>query len=237
MDYNAKYGEISKDGLPKQLTLQQIVANGPPGRVFGVTFMWSSEDIEEGRQWCNKIASLGTVIMNTVDITTLPKWYSENAALVPLAMYGLFRTHSVKEITGDVAECIGRALEKLPADPGTMFSIHQFRNSSETPASDSVFATREPHFMFEIVGCAITKEKAETSEQWALDSWAEVKKTSPSNLLDRVYISLDHVENPRGLDTITRYFGGYTQEILATKKQYDPENVFGLAVPRLGDLL
>lgn len=176
--------------------------------------------------------------MNTVDVTTLPKWYSENAALVPSALYGSFRTQSVKKITGDVAECISRALEKLPADPGTMFSIHQFRNSSETPANDSVFATREPHFVFEIVGCAITKEKAEASEQWALDSWAEVKKTSPSNILDRVYISLDHhVENPRGLDTITTYFGGYTQEILTMKKHYDPENVFGLTVPRLGEFL
>jgi hypothetical protein len=237
MDYNAKYQEISKHGLPKQLTLQQMVVNGPPGRVFCVSFMWSSESIEEGYHWCNKITCLGTVIMNTVEVTTIPKWYSGNTALIPSTMYGSFRTHSVKNMTQEVTACIGRSLEKLPADPGTMFSIHQLRDTSETPASASVFSTREPHFILEIVGCATTTEKAEASEQWAFDTWAEVKNTNSSNLLDRVYISLDHVKDPCDLHTLTRYFGDYTQDILTAKKDYDPDNVFGLTVPRLGNLL
>jgi hypothetical protein len=91
--------------------------------------------------------------------------------------------------------------------------------------------------MLEIVECTTTTEKAETSEQWAFETWAEVKKTNSSNLLDRVYISLDHVEEPRDLYTLTRYFGDYAQDALTTKKHYDPENVFGLTVPRLGNLL
>ncbi|CRG83597.1 hypothetical protein PISL3812_00951 [Talaromyces islandicus] len=236
-DYNVKYQEICMLGLPKQLSLQQMVVNGPPGRVFAVAFTWSSENIEEGGRWCDKIASLGAVITNTVELTTIPNWYAGNATLIPPSMYGSFRTHSVREMTQEVTECIGRALENMPKDPGTMLSIHQLRTLSETPASPSVFATRESHFMLEIVGCATKTENAERSEQWAVDVWEDVRKTNANNLLDRTYISLAYVDGPLQLDTLTKYFGGHTCNILTTKKNYDPENVFGLTVPRLGNLL
>lgn len=237
VDYNVKYREISRIGLPKQLTLQQIVFNGPHGRVFGVAFTWSSEEIEEGRRWREKIASLGTVIMNTVDETTIPKWYTGNAALVPPALYGYSRTHNVKEMTQEVVECIGRGLGKMPADPGTMCSIHQLRNSSENATGHSVFAAREPHFMVEIMGCAITAENVEIAEQWAANIWKDVHNTDSNNILHRTYISLDCVEGSLELDTLTKYYGVHTRDILTAKKHYDPENVFGLTVPRLDKLL
>jgi hypothetical protein len=125
----------------------------------------------------------------------------------------------------------------MPTDPGTMFSVHQLRTSSETPESPSVFATREPHFMLEIVGCATTTENAEISEQWAANIWEDLHKSNFNNLLDRTYISLAYMDGSLQLDTLTKYFGGHTHNILTTKKTYDPENVFALTVPRLGNLL
>ena len=65
-----------------------MVFNSPQGRLFCVTFTWSSEDIEEGRRWSEKVASLTTVLMNTVAVTTIPDWYDGNAALIPTNAYG-----------------------------------------------------------------------------------------------------------------------------------------------------
>ncbi|OKL60649.1 hypothetical protein UA08_04052 [Talaromyces atroroseus] len=232
-DYNASYRELSKDGIPSQLTLQQVAFNAPPGRVFGVSFMWSSEDTEEGQRWSKRIASLGKVLMNTISATTIPAWFSANGAHVPQVVYGSSRTQNLYELTPELVETIGKNLEKLPSDHGTMFSIHQSSVSSATPQSNSVFASREPHFMLEILGYA-TQENYELSEQWAVDFWKDVQKTDNKNLLGSTYISLDtSEEKPSQPDTLSRFFGCHADEIIELKKKYDPQNVFDLTVPRL----
>jgi hypothetical protein len=233
IEYNEGYRKLSQEGLPKELTLQQMVFNSPQGRLFCAAFTWSSEDIEEGRRWSEKVASLTTVLMNTVALTTIPEWYDGNAALIPTNAYGLFRTHNLHKITPEAAECLGRHLAKMPSDLCTMFSIHQSRVSTPTPNSDSVFAAREPHFMLEIIGCTTTEEKSAESEQWALDIWKDIGETEKKNFLDNAYISLHFVEEPHP-SALSNYFGSHVDDILATKKRYDPENVFDLSVPRLG---
>ncbi|KAI7977991.1 hypothetical protein EIK77_009531 [Talaromyces pinophilus] len=231
-----RYRKLSQEGIPKELTLQQMVFNSPQGRLFCVTFTWSSEDIEEGRRWSEKVASLTTLLMNTVAVTTIPDWYDGNAALIPTNAYGQFRTHNLPEITPEAAECLGRHLAKMPSDLCTMFSIHQSRTTTSTPNSDSVFAVREPHFMLEIIGCATTEEKSAESEQWALDLWNDVGEIEKKNILDGAYISLHYAEEPHS-STLSRYFGSHVDDILATKKRYDPENVFDLTVPRLAQYI
>ncbi|EED19921.1 6-hydroxy-D-nicotine oxidase, putative [Talaromyces stipitatus ATCC 10500] len=236
-EYNAKYRKLSQDGLPKELTLQQMVFNSPQGKLFGVSFTWSSEDIEEGSRWRERIGSLGTLLMNTVSETTIPQWYKGIAALVPATAYGSFRTHNLHEIPPEVAECLGHHLAKMPSDPAAMFTIYQSRMSTSTPISDSVFPAREPHFMLEIIGCSTTKEKAPESEQWALDLWSNVSITDKNNFLSAAYISLEFIEEPPHPATLGRLFGSHVDDILATKKRYDPENVFDLTVPRLSHYL
>jgi len=211
-----------------------MVISGPQGeKVFGVSFMWSSEDTEEGFLWCKKIAALGSVIMNTVEVTTIPEWYVGVSASFPSGLYGAFGTCSVREMTPELTDCLGRALERLPADPGAMFAVHQCRPPSSA-TSDSVFASREPHSMLEMIGCAMTAANAAASERWALEILDDVKKTNAGNLLDHVYISLDHVEESGDPTALRKYFGDYTRDILDAKREYDPQNVFDLAIPRFG---
>jgi hypothetical protein len=232
-DYNASYRELSKDGIPAQLTLQQLCFNAPPGRVFAVSFMWSSDNIEEGKRWSEKIASLDKVLMNTVSANTIPEWFSANGALIPRTMYGTSRTRNVYQLTPEVVETLGRHLEKMPSDPGAMFSIHQSRVSSAHPQSNSVFASREPHFMLEILGYS-SQENSEESETWAIDLWEDIQKTDNKNFLGSTYISLDvWEEEPSQPKTLSRFFGSHADEVIELKKKYDPQNVFELTVPRL----
>lgn len=229
-EFNAAYQKVLDEGLPLELTLQQMAVNSPSGRLFGVSFVWSSDDTEEGQQWSKRIASLGTVLMNTVAATTLPDWLASNGALVPSRVYGSSRTHNLYHVTPQVTEVLGRNLAKMPSDLATMFSIHQLRGPGATPHDDSIFASREPHFMLEVLGFSTKEETKAESEQWASDLADDVQKnTDAGNILPQAYISLALLDQA----SLSKFYGPYAQEVLALKKRYDPDGVFSLTVPKL----
>lgn len=188
--------------------------------------------MEEGQRWCQKIASLGPVVMNTVAPTNLLDWMTVNEALVPATVYGISHTHSVYRIL-EVAETIAGHLENLPSNPSTMLSIHQLRGFSASPKSDSVFASREPHYMLEIVGCSTTKELVKESQDWAFGLWKELQEANGESILPTTYINLD--VNDGKPSTLSRQFGNHVQEIVELKKQVDPDNVFNLTIPKLSE--
>ncbi|KAH8688736.1 hypothetical protein BGW36DRAFT_442638 [Talaromyces proteolyticus] len=239
-EFNAAYRRLLEDGLPSELTIQQLVYNAPPGRLFGVSFFWSSDNTEEGQRWKEKIASLGPVIMNTVALKNIPDWVTEMRALVPSSVYGGgSHTHNLKQITTEAAQVLGRNLSKMPSDPACMFSVHQLRgpstshstnDSNFTYKNNSVFAEREPHYMLEILGFSTTEENKHVCEQWASDLANQFQQeTDTTNILPHAYISLDPINN----GNMVRIFGSHAEEVFALKKTYDPDNVFALALPLL----
>ncbi|KAE8329396.1 hypothetical protein BDV39DRAFT_47599 [Aspergillus sergii] len=231
-DFNTGYQKLLHNGIPKQLTVQQAVFNAPPGRVFAVLVAWSGEDIEEGKRWSNQIASLAPLLMSTVAETTIPEWFTGNAALVPSHVYGSSRTLNLHNVTPEVAEAIGRNLTTLPSDPGTMISVHQLRGPSAAPKDNSVFATREPHYMLEILGFAAVEDRKGESEKWASDIAEAVSKTDAGNILPTTYISL-YSAPEHAVDPLTQFYGSHVEEILSLKKEYDPKAVFHWTVPQL----
>ncbi|KAE8146650.1 hypothetical protein BDV25DRAFT_46997 [Aspergillus avenaceus] len=233
IDFNAEYEKLQDEGIPLELTVQQICFNAPPGRVYGVIFVWSGDDLEEGKRWNERISSLGPVVMNTVAVTTVPEYYAGNAGLVPNSAYGSTRTLNIRRTTPEVARAIGSSLAKMPSDPVTMLSVHQLRGPSAAPKENSVFGTREPHFMLEIIGCATAQEVREFSEEWAAHVVNAVQQTDSANILSTVYASLYPLGKGCQSSTLNKIFGSHTQEILALKDRYDPENVFSLTVPEL----
>lgn len=154
-DFNAVYQDISVQGLPSELVLQQIVMNSPMGRAMAVSFMWSSDDIEQGRAWLAKTEALAPVAMNTVAVSTIPDVLRANLALVPESIHGASCTHNLKRVTSEVAVVIGESFAGMNDNAGCMFTIHELRGVSAAVNKDSVFGTREPHFMLEILGKCI----------------------------------------------------------------------------------
>ncbi|OGM45315.1 D-lactate dehydrogenase [Aspergillus bombycis] len=231
-DFSTGYQKLLENGMPEQLTIQQAVFNAPPGRVFAVIVAWSGDDIEEGKHWTNQIAALGPLLMNTVVETTIPEWFTGNAALVPSSVYGSSRTLNLHNVTPEVTEAIGRNLTTLPSDPGTMMSVHQLRGPSAAPKGSSVFATREPHYMLEILGFATVENRKEEAEKWASDIAEAISETDAGNILPTTYISL-YSGSERGVDPLGQFYGSHTEEILSLKKEYDPEDLFHWIVPQL----
>ncbi|CZR53073.1 related to 6-hydroxy-D-nicotine oxidase [Phialocephala subalpina] len=230
---NIGYRELSAQGLPSELVVQQMIVNSPYGIALVFGFTWSSEDIETGRAWLSKCEALGTIVMNTVAETTLPDMLREAQAMVPLAVHGSIRTHSLRAMTEEVTAAVSPFLEKLPSDPGTMFVVHELRGPSAKPTKESVFGSREPHFMLEIIGCTLKQEARDASVEWSGSMWEALDKTDRKNILPETYISLDPPGESPGQTPLAKIFGSHDTDVVALKQEYDATNVFDLAIPRL----
>ena len=118
-----------------------------------------------------------------------------------------------------------------------MFAIHDMRAAALKSDSGSVFGTRDPHFLLEILGGAVMKENMEQAFDWSTSIWQDLQNTDPGNLLPSTYISLDRPSETPGNGKLSKNFGSNDQEVFKLKKEYDQENVFDLAVPRIQNYL
>lgn len=231
-EFNAGYQRLLEEGIPSQLTIQQMVVNAPPGRRFGVLVVWAGDDMEEGQRWSEKIASLGTPIMNSVAPTTIPEWFDHNAALIPPTVYGSSRTVNLHEITPGISAIFGRHVQRMSSNPGLMFSIHGLRGPSAFPRDNSVFAAREPHYMIEMLGFSTEEEGADEAEEWAASFADDIRKQASENVLSTAYIALSPVgHDPKA--QLSVFYGPHVEEIEALKGRFDPSNVFSLSFPQL----
>lgn len=233
-EFNSAYNTLlDTEDIPPQLTIQRVTFNTPRGLVLAALFAWSGYDLEEGKRWSKKIASFGPAKMNMVALTTIPEWISGAGAHVPEKAYGSAWTHNVSRITPSIAEAIGRNLPHLPADPGAMFSLHQLRGpSAAAQQHKSVFSVREPHYMLEILGYAISPEKKAESEAWAVQMATDVEQAAAETLLPTSYVSLfssARVNNTS--EWVERVYGDKSASLREIKATFDPDNMFKFTVP------
>lgn len=212
--------------------MQPVLINVPQqGRLFGVLFVWSSSDQKSGRVYLNKIAALGNIAANTVVETTAPEWIRGSSELIPRRAYGGERTVSVHKLTNEVIEIIGSNVAKMPSDSATSFSIQECRGPSATPHPWSVFGTRKPHFVLEMIASVANPENLNASQAWAATFREELLQSSRNNLLPGTYIS---VTKP-GDNSLSNIYGSNYEALLALKLKFDPKDVFNLAVPMLSN--
>ncbi|GIJ92289.1 hypothetical protein Asppvi_011267 [Aspergillus pseudoviridinutans] len=237
IDFNAAYRSLlDSDPLPPELSVQQIAFNSPSaGRLLTATFVWSSHDIATGHAWAAKIAALAPALANTVAETTIPSLLASIDAVVPSSAYGAPSTHSIRSITPAVAETIGQHLATMPSDPGTMLSIHQLRGSSaSTQDHANVFAAREPHYMFEILGYAVEETLSAQAIEWAVQMARGIERADPGNVLPTAYMSLCSTAAAASSDEVLRrVYGDKAGVVRDLKRGFDPGNVFSLTVPSL----
>ncbi|KAJ5317557.1 hypothetical protein PENANT_c079G00962 [Penicillium antarcticum] len=236
VDFNAAYQSLlDTEGLPPQLTLQQMAVNAPPGRMFGVGFVWSGADMAEGQRWKEKIAGLAPLMMNTVAPMAMPDWFAGNGRMIPERVFGFGNfTHSVHSISPAVAGIIGRRLRDMPQNPECMLSVHQLRGPSTKPQDRaSVFVAREPHFMLEILGFSSADEQKLDGETWAKGILREIETVEPGNLLATPYISLFNTQGKQAEEVLEKLYGPMSTVVRDLKHGFDRDNVFNLTVPAL----
>lgn len=117
-----------------------------------------------------------------------------------------------------------------------MFAIHDMRGAALNSDIGSVFGTRDPHFLLEILGGAVVKENREQALDWNTSLWQDFKHIESGNLLPSTYISLEPPDQTPG-DPLSKIFGSNDQEVRNLKGEYDLEDVFDLALPKLKSYL
>lgn len=73
--------------------------------------------------------------------------------------------------------------------------------------------------------------------EWGKSMWEAVANTDRQNILPGTYISLDPPGGLSGQIPLWKIYGSHASDVFALKKEYDSENVFDLAIPRLADYL
>jgi hypothetical protein len=231
-NFNIGYRALLVEGLPPALSVQQLVMNSPYGRVFASAFIWGSDDHETGQAYLAKIAALGNAVMNTVAPNTVANFMQFLATVVPPNAYGSIETISIRELTPEAVAIMARNFEKMPSTSGTAFSMHELRGPSAAPNEESVFGSREPHFMLEIAKTVAAQADLKGTEDWAGTFMDELRQMDPGNILPGTYISL----TPPGSNSSANIFGSNYETLLDLKRKYDPEGTFGLAPPELHTL-
>ena len=209
-----------------------MVVNSPMGKVFAAAFIWGSDDHETGRGYLTKIAALGNAVMNTVASNTVADFMKSLTTVVPPNAYGSIETISIRGFTPEAVAIMARNFEKMPTTNGTAFSMHELRGPSVGPHAESVFGSREPHQMLEIIKTVATQADLKGTEEWAENFVAEMRKMDPKNILPGTYISL----TPPGSNSSANIFGSNYANLLKMKQKYDPEGIFGLAPPEVHTL-
>jgi hypothetical protein len=149
--YNKGYNELLANGVPRELSTQQLVVNTPNGRAFLLGFLWSSDDHEEGRAYLAEIEALGSAVLNTVESKTIAEYSEGNSQMVPPNAYGTLKSLNIRKMTPEAVAVMGRNVEKMPSALGVALSIHELRGPSTAPSDQSVLGSREPHFVLELV--------------------------------------------------------------------------------------
>lgn len=224
--YNDGYRSLVENGLPPQLGIQQAVVNSPTGKTFAAFFQWSSSDIQTGELWLSKFSSIAPVSMHTVTETTLPDWLDMVGKFTVDRRYGSMTTISLRRLTPRAVDIISTYAQTMPSDPTSLISIHQLRGpATEGKHPDSIFPTRQPHYMFEIFPALKSPDNLAAAAKWADEFEQALREAEPENVVPGTYLALS---NPAKLNC-RQIFADKYETLVELKKSYDPHNIFQFA--------
>ncbi|KAJ5557957.1 FAD-binding domain-containing protein [Penicillium sp. DV-2018c] len=227
--YNEAYRQQGEEGLPAELNVQQCILNGPAGKAMAIFFFWGSSDMDAGQKWLSKVNTWSPVIMSTVAPTTVAAFHESIKDVLPKAVYGQALTASFRKLTPEVVEVISKHALLQPRDPATLISIHELRDSAPEPSERSVFGTRCPHFVLEIIPCVLDKSKLDETLAWGYGFHDDMMRIDAENLLSSTFIALTEPSKAN----MRKIYGKQYETLARLKKQYDPANIFKLAVVQL----
>lgn len=195
-NFNTGYQKLLANHDLSELSLSQLAIISPQGKAFAVSFLWSSDDEEKGQRYLARIEKFGTIVMNSVVPTTVSQYLDTMALFVPSKAHGTVSSINVHEMTAEIIEVIAINLQQMPSSSGTALVINELRGPSATPKDNSIFASREPHFIIEFFATTAKEEDAKEGKLWIDKFRKEIQGTSSQNIMTSSYLSCKkHQEN------------------------------------------
>jgi hypothetical protein len=220
---------LAREHLPSNLYVQPSVANIPDlGQTFIVLYTWNGPNTDEAKRWLSLISGLAPATHPGVKTESPLKFINEITAIIPGSVFGGSQTVSLTKYSPKAISIIAKHISIMPKDPCTALQIHSVRGPScRPPFPDSVWRSREPHAMFEILGMASSEETYEASQAWALNFRKDLEEME--EVLEGTYISLTDEKNL----SLEKVYGIHLNELKKLKETYDPNRVFKRVVPEL----
>jgi hypothetical protein len=196
--------------------------SGPHLTVF---WTWADADHEMGKRYLEKfIAATPPVKINPVQSKTLSQHYA--ALPNQNAPWGGVRTQYFSEMTPVLVETFAKALESIPNDP--MCHLSWSGNVPIDPKLKHCIGVGQSHILFWLSFFASDVKNKDIADRWGRDVLNAARSAGASVLLEAAHPGL----TPLGEKTIEQQLGSKAARGRELKSRYDPENVFGLALPR-----
>ncbi|KAL6884929.1 FAD-binding domain-containing protein [Trichoderma longibrachiatum] len=236
-----KLNELYSWKKPPKFAGDTAVMKGAEGdaSLFSYLFHWSLEedrsDLEEAKDYLERISKMGTVILNTVTETT------PYAFLVSIPMPVLYADLVYHKRTISVpgwSEELGRIISEPLPTPTSIIIMHDShgagtRASGAALEENAAFQNREPHLMFGFIPSAHPddKEGIKRGRAWADRLFDGVTKAGLA--MASHYINFSTPAKGDGLG----YYGpeGIVR-IRAVKRRLDPSNLFAKSTPDIAEI-
>lgn len=225
----------AEDDLPPELDLQPFYSVMPTGKVYGGMFMWAGPDIDRGHEYLDKVLSFHPSVLCTVAPASMMESLERNAPYVPDSSFMNSRAVNVKKITPKIYHMFVRACETMPQDPAAMLTWHEVRPCSPSfslsTSLASVFNSREPHYVIEILANSSVEENFAAVSQWGLGLQEELLKEASEEILDASWLASTPSEDITSLDKL--YGTDNARFLRELKRERDPDAIFKHAIPRI----
>ena len=222
-----RYDEVIATA-PDELAIQPGFMQTPEGQTVLFLAPTYCGPQEKREQVLALLRGLGQPLVDQVQPVEYNTLLHALDPLVPKGRNYYIQTQSLQRLTTETIETLIEQTLPLPS-PFSMISIHDFHGAaSRVGASETAFALRQDHFMFELI--AAWEDQLPEEEQRCIQ-WAQnLSHALAPYAVKGGYINLLDV---REQERVPLAFGQNYERLLAIKRIYDPNDVFSSTIGHL----
>jgi FAD/FMN-containing dehydrogenase len=214
------YREFSRTA-PDELSADAAFLTSPGGeKLFAISVCYAGS-IDEGERVLQPLRRFGPPLADQIGPTAYTDIQTAGDAFFPIGRRFYWKSHFLKEISGDAVEAAVSHFARVPSPLSTLI-FQQFGGAiGRVERSETAFWHRDVQWDNFATSAWTDPAETENQVQWVREWWELMKPFSMAG---------EYVNNlgDEGEDRVRASYGGNYERLVALKNQYDPSNVFRL---------